>query len=175
MCAHNNHPRNAVARRTLLFGSTLMTTLAGSIIPVHGAFSTRANTAALSCPPAITVEEEQELRRSILLSSNVVPALSVTDYLNRIAAARTQAWQDIRNSIEGGRYRQLSDSLVLSPFDDVRQCAFYLPWCDTMRRRDHLTVKTTGPCCKTIWVQPCVPVRPTLSSKTAWCSLTTHW
>lgn len=63
-----------------------------------------------------------------MFASNVVPALSVPQYLDRLGIARVQAWQEIRDCIESGKFRNLSDSLVLAPFDDVRQCAFYLPW-----------------------------------------------
>ncbi len=90
------------------------------------------------------ITEEEETRRAIMLSSNVVPALSVPQYLDRLVLARVQAWQDIQNCIEDGKFRQLSDSLVLSPFDDVRQCAFYLPWCV------HTVVL-----CRQLYVYPC--------------------
>ncbi|MEW5304521.1 MAG: hypothetical protein WDW36_007130 [Sanguina aurantia] len=38
------------------------------------------------------------------------------------------AWNLFQEYIDKGRYKIMSESLVLSPFDDVFQSCFYIPW-----------------------------------------------
>jgi len=58
----------------------------------------------------------------------VLPALAPQQYLDRIGQARPQAWAELRRLIDDGFYKRAAESLILFPFDDVAQSAFYLPW-----------------------------------------------
>ena len=58
----------------------------------------------------------------------VLPALTPAQYLTRIAQARPQAWQQLGDLVEGGFFKRAAEDLVLFPFDDVAQSAYYLPW-----------------------------------------------
>jgi hypothetical protein len=60
--------------------------------------------------------------------ASVVPALGVPEYVDRITSAWPVALQEFQKYIEEGQYKELSESLFLSPFDDVRQAAFYIPY-----------------------------------------------
>ncbi|KAI8474444.1 MAG: hypothetical protein J3K34DRAFT_518182 [Monoraphidium minutum] len=61
-------------------------------------------------------------------SSPVIPALTLPQYMDELAAAAPAAWDEIEANLEAGRFRQQSLQLVLPPFDTVRQAAFYSPW-----------------------------------------------
>ncbi len=58
----------------------------------------------------------------------VRPALSVGQYVNRIVATRQQAYSELRDLVEAGRFKVAAEALVLYPFDDVAQSAFFLPF-----------------------------------------------
>ena len=51
----------------------------------------------------------------------VLPALTPRQYLDRIAQARPQAWQELRSLIDNGFFKKAAESLILYPFDDVAQ------------------------------------------------------
>lgn len=73
-------------------------------------------------------DTEEDIRRSIMLASNVVPALSVEQYKSAIARGKDAAWPQIRTDIDNEDFDQLSNSLLFGPFDEVQQSSFYLPW-----------------------------------------------
>lgn len=81
-------------------------------------------------PRAATAEDfsQQAARARFFGGANVVPALDVPEYLARIANAWPTALQLFSDYMEAGQYKELSESLFLSPFDDVRQAAFYIPY-----------------------------------------------
>lgn len=58
----------------------------------------------------------------------VRPALPARAYVAEIRKVREETLASLRGYVEVGDFRALSDSLVLSPFDDLRQSCFYLPW-----------------------------------------------
>eukprot|EP01024_Parvocaulis_polyphysoides_P069504 TRINITY_DN8514_c0_g1_i1.p1 TRINITY_DN8514_c0_g1~~TRINITY_DN8514_c0_g1_i1.p1 ORF type:complete len:269 (-),score=31.50 TRINITY_DN8514_c0_g1_i1:155-934(-) len=71
---------------------------------------------------------DQELKESILLNSNVVPAKKVREYLSIIQTQQEKTWNLIEQQIEDEDYANLSNNLVISPFDDLKQAAFYIPF-----------------------------------------------
>eukprot|EP00884_Botryococcus_braunii_P011295 jgi/Botrbrau1/20166/Bobra.0173s0064.1 len=71
---------------------------------------------------------EEAARARFFGGANIVPALGVPEYLQRIANAWPPALRVLQDYVEGGQYKELSESLFLSPFDDVRQAAFYIPY-----------------------------------------------
>ena len=58
----------------------------------------------------------------------VRPALPAQAYVKEIRRRREETLQSLRAYAQAGQFKELSDSLVLSPFDDLRQACFYLPW-----------------------------------------------
>lgn len=84
----------------------------------------------LLLPPSAAAQPltDPPLRTGPSFTGNVIPALTIPQYLSKIEYAAPKAWDEIENNLDYGRYRLQSDLLVLPPFDDVRQAAFYLPW-----------------------------------------------
>lgn len=88
---------------------------------------------------------------SFLLSSSVVPALTVDQYLSTIISARPAAFRELADLIDNSKFKECSEALVLAPFDDIMRSAFYLPWAmlksDTERagrcRESYLTFLAT--------------------------------
>jgi hypothetical protein len=58
----------------------------------------------------------------------VRPALPAPSYVATLRRKRDETLSSLRALSDSGDFKGLSDSLVLSPFDDVRQACFYLPW-----------------------------------------------
>eukprot|EP00955_Chlamydomonas_euryale_P102908 365452-Chlamydomonas_euryale.AAC.14 len=62
------------------------------------------------------------------LNAPIIPALSPREYLDRISVARGPAWSELSGWMAQSKYKETAEALVLAPFDDVAQSAFYLPW-----------------------------------------------
>jgi len=58
----------------------------------------------------------------------VKPALSLQAYLDQIDVDRATAFDEMRTDIETGKFTHLSNSLVIAPFDNVKQALFFIPW-----------------------------------------------
>lgn len=58
----------------------------------------------------------------------VRPARPAQAYVKEISRRREDTLQSLRAFAAAGQFKELSDSLVLSPFDDLRQSCYYLPW-----------------------------------------------
>lgn len=72
--------------------------------------------------------DEQAARASFFGGASIVPALTILQYRDRIVEAWPNALRDFQTYMEAGQYKELSESLFLSPFDDVRQAAFFIPY-----------------------------------------------
>lgn len=79
--------------------------------------------------PACAEElDEEAARASFFGGASIVPALTIPQYRDRIAEAWPNALRDFQSYMEAGQYKELSESLFLSPFDEVRQAAFFIPY-----------------------------------------------
>ena len=58
----------------------------------------------------------------------VRPAKTLDEYMRLIEDTRRPAFEIMVQDMEVADYRHLSNSLVLEPFDDVRQALFFIPW-----------------------------------------------
>jgi hypothetical protein len=59
----------------------------------------------------------------------VLPATkTVREYVQVIYKSRPVAWQQIAQHIQKDEFYALSSELLLSPFDDLRQACFFIPW-----------------------------------------------
>ncbi|GAX73147.1 hypothetical protein CEUSTIGMA_g600.t1 [Chlamydomonas eustigma] len=102
----------------------MLTTMISTISAVLVIPSKPAAAASIELPiPSKATSREEDLS-----SAFVIPALSETQYIDKIRAARPNAMRQLSELIERGRYKDAAESLVLYPFDDVAQSAFYLPW-----------------------------------------------
>lgn len=69
----------------------------------------------------------EAVEQGILASDYTVPALSTSEYVEKISSMRGQAWGDMHALAESGKYTELSNNLVLTPVDDIRQSVLYIP------------------------------------------------
>ena len=58
----------------------------------------------------------------------VRPALPAAAYVKQLRANRAPALADLRRRIDAGDFTGVSLALFVSPFDDLRQACFFLPW-----------------------------------------------
>ena len=65
---------------------------------------------------------------SLGLGQPVRPALKAEQYIDIIDKTLGPAMASLRQLASQGRYSDLLLSLVLSPFDDLRQATYFLPW-----------------------------------------------
>lgn len=89
-----------------------------------------ALTALLVTQPACAENDSPFLRGPATAGPNspVIPALSPGQYVDKIIAARGPAWEDLVRWMEMSKYKEAAESLIIYPFDDIAQSAFYLPW-----------------------------------------------
>jgi hypothetical protein len=73
-------------------------------------------------------QDDERARAAFFAGSSIVPALKVPQYLERISYAWPLTLEAVDRYVEAGKFKELSESLVLAPFDDVRQAAFYIPY-----------------------------------------------
>lgn len=86
---------------------------------------------ALSAIPVAAAEEiptKAPSESSLGLGQPVRPALKAEQYIDIIDKTLGPAMASLRQLASQGRYSDLLLSLVLSPFDDLRQATYYLPW-----------------------------------------------
>jgi hypothetical protein len=83
--------------------------------------------ALLLLAPALARSAE-EATSPLGIGQPVRPARPAQAYVKEIARRREETLQSLRGYAAAGQFKELSDSLVLSPFDDLRQACFYLPW-----------------------------------------------
>jgi len=60
--------------------------------------------------------------------SYVKPAMTVPQYMEEIEKNRAAAFATLTTLAESLKFSQLDNELLIAPFDDVKQAAFYLPW-----------------------------------------------
>jgi hypothetical protein len=46
----------------------------------------------------------------------------------QIDVDRATAFDEMRTDVETGKFTHLSNSLVIAPFDNVKQALFFIPW-----------------------------------------------
>lgn len=107
---------------TSLLGSATAETTA-EVTPLESA--ERAKPEQFNSKEALSPEQ---VKQSVLGNSSVVPALTVNQYLARLKSKWPLAKAEIKGYLDRSDYSGLSNSLVVSPFDDVRQSLFYIPW-----------------------------------------------
>ena len=78
---------------------------------------------SLGCFSRSSVAAEQ----GILPSDYTVPAKPVAAYLEIIQQLQPSAVRDLKSYVDNSKYIELSNSLVLSPVDDIRQAVLYVP------------------------------------------------
>lgn len=98
-----------------------------SILGTLGALYVLAGVAVPPLPAAAAISED-ELQLVVEGASSIIPAMSSSAYVTKIQDARQRAFNDIRNLIDEGKFKVISDNLSIDPFDSIYQSAFYLPW-----------------------------------------------
>lgn len=58
----------------------------------------------------------------------VRPAFPAAAYVRQLRSKKGDTFASLHSFLLDGDYSGLSNSLVLSPFDDLRQACYYLPW-----------------------------------------------
>lgn len=79
-------------------------------------------------PVPTDAAELDAIRTTVFRSSGVRPALPTRAYAEQLADNYPKAMAQIASYLDRSRYRELSNELVLPPFDVLRQACFYLPW-----------------------------------------------
>lgn len=93
-------------------------------------------------PPASPVPERsstyaldgKELSKRLTAGPGAISTLEVTDYIQQLNKARRDSWPRIAQKISSGEYVTLSQMLIISPFEDVRQACLYIPF--ALQQRD---------------------------------------
>ena len=67
-------------------------------------------------------------RAEEVVASPVRPALKAQAYVALIQRTKEPALQELRRLLGAADYHALSEALFLSPFDDLRQACYFLPW-----------------------------------------------
>jgi hypothetical protein len=55
--------------------------------------------------------------------------------VQQLRANRPAALAQLRRLVADGNFEGISVALVLAPFDDMRQAAYFMPWCAAQRAR----------------------------------------
>ncbi len=112
------HPdrRQVISQQLALAASTCFLQLLPAPSPAQAAAASDA------------IIPDDQVANAIFGNGSVVPAMSAEQYVARIAGSRGPAFRDLADLIDRSKYKELSEALFLSPFDDVMRSAFYLPW-----------------------------------------------
>lgn len=68
------------------------------------------------------------IRRAVFRASGVRPALKTRQYAEQIARNYPETVAVVERYLDRRKFFDLSNELVLAPFDVLRQACFYLPW-----------------------------------------------
>ena len=63
-----------------------------------------------------------------MLTSDTRPRPPSPSTASQIATSRGPAFEELRELTDQLKFSQLNNALVIAPFDDVRQSAYFLPW-----------------------------------------------
>ena len=83
---------------------------------------------AQAAPASDAIIPDDQVADAIFGNGSVVPALKAEQYVDKIVGSRAAAFRDLTDLIDRSKYKELSEALFLSPFDDIMRSAFYLPW-----------------------------------------------
>ena len=84
--------------------------------------------AALVLPALWFFSPPLQARAEEVVASPVRPALKAQAYVALIRRTKEPALQELRRKLGSSDYHALSEALFLSPFDDLRQACYFLPW-----------------------------------------------